>query len=240
MRDDGHTVVTPEAVPLHLETATAGSRMLAGMVDVIVIGIVLLGGAFAFGLFGDLTPVGVWIVASAFGLFATSGYFLLLEALWDGRTVGKRALGLRVVTTEGGPAPTSAVVARNLVRIVDLLPGVPLVGVVTMLATASDQRLGDLAAGTLVIREVDAPAPPAAAAHPPPEWSRSLDLTSLTDADRRLIRSFLARRSELDVQSRDRLVRTVADRLRQRLHGLPDGLADGEVVEGIARRLHTG
>lgn len=240
MRDDGHTVVTPEAVPLHLETATAGSRMLAGMVDVIVIGIVLLGGAFAFGLFGDLTPVGAWIVASAFGLFATSGYFLLLEALWDGRTVGKRALGLRVVTTEGGPAPTSAVVARNLVRIVDLLPGVPLVGVVTMLATASDQRLGDLAAGTLVIREVDAPAPPAAAAHPPPEWSRSLDLTSLTDADRRLIRSFLARRSELDVQARDRLVRTVADRLRQRLHGLPDGLADGEVVEGIARRLHTG
>jgi len=232
-------VITPEAVPLHLDTATAGSRLLAGTIDAIVIMVVLLVAALALGLFNSLSGTGAWVLGSLAVLFSIFGYFAVLEMLWDGRTVGKRALGLRVVTTEGAPASATAVLTRNLVRIVDMLPGLPLVGTVAILATAADQRLGDLAAGTLVVRDAAAPAPAAPAPRmPPPAWTETLDLGALTEADRQLLRSYLSRRGELTAQARTRLSRSVAGRLRARVHGLP-GVDDDDLIDGIARRLRS-
>lgn len=237
MGRDGHTVVTPEAVTLHLDTAGVGSRTLAALLDVMVIGVTLLIAAFVLGMFGSLGSTGAWVVGSVVVLFATFLYFAVLEAVWDGRTVGKRALGLRVVTTSGGPAPTSAIVTRNIVRMVDLLPGLPLVGPVAILATRSDQRLGDLAAGTLVVRHGSVQAPAPVDIGPPPAWAASLDVSGLTVEDRRLLRAYVTRESTISGAARYRLSRTLADRLRQQVPGLPTRGNDDQLIDAVARRV---
>ena len=88
---------------------------------------------------------------SAFLLYY--GYFAAFEALWGGQTPGKRAVGLRVISVTGQPITTFDALLRNLLRIVDQMPGIYAVGVLSIFFTARNQRLGDLVAGTVVVQE---------------------------------------------------------------------------------------
>lgn len=100
-----------------------------------------------------------WLGGLALALYALVnfaliwGYFVVFELLWNGQTPGKRVAGTRVVRLDGSPAGALAIVVRNLVRLIDFLPGAYGVGLLTMFIDRRSRRLGDLAAGTLVIRE---------------------------------------------------------------------------------------
>lgn len=154
-------VSTPERVSFGYETAGLGTRFLAQAIDLLILGgtlsalgtLVVLGdGALAASLprsSSELLAAGEVIVLLILGV----GYFPVSEALWSGKTVGKLALRLRVVDARGGPVGVAQVLVRNIMRLVDFLPIGYAVGVVVMFVSGHSQRLGDLAAGTLVVRE---------------------------------------------------------------------------------------
>ena len=148
-------VATPEQVAFRFETAGLGSRFAAQLLDLVVLSAVLV----ALGLAG----VGLAMVTGqafaglvvfvVLGFASFWAYWILPEALWSGQTVGKYVLHLRVIDARGGPITVGQAVIRNLLRIVDFLPWSYALGTAVMFGTARSQRLGDLAAGTIVIRE---------------------------------------------------------------------------------------
>jgi uncharacterized RDD family membrane protein YckC len=164
-----YTIETPENVAFGYEVAGIGSRFIGALVDVILLGIALavLNILAVVGL-SRLEPPGPsvapddvseWAVGVAIALYALLnfgliwGYFIAFELLHNGQTPGKRVAGTRVVRTDGNPAGVLEIVIRNLVRIIDFLPGGYGVGLITMFVNRQARRLGDLAAGTLVIKE---------------------------------------------------------------------------------------
>jgi uncharacterized RDD family membrane protein YckC len=152
-------VSTPERVSFTYDTATLGSRFLAQFLDLLVLGgaAAALSAGFAVLLAAvpQLQTAAAWIVTAwlvvIFG--AVIGYFPVSEAVWSGKTLGKLVMRLRVVDARGGPVSVSQAIVRNLVRLVDFLPFYYAVGAVTMFINQRGQRLGDLAAGTVVVRE---------------------------------------------------------------------------------------
>ncbi|HEV7685083.1 MAG TPA: RDD family protein, partial [Acidimicrobiia bacterium] len=170
--DDRISIPTPEGVELELVLAGLGSRLVAAIVDQLIklavfLALFVLGGALSGDNAGGFL-VAVLVVASFLVFF---GYDVAFETLASGRTPGKRAAGLRVVRLGGEPVGFLASAVRNLLRLVDSLPGIYAVGAVCILFSSRNQRLGDLAAGTLVVRERTAAAKAAPSwtspAHPP-------------------------------------------------------------------------
>ena len=157
-------VVTPEAVVLEFETAGVGSRLLAKLLDLIIEFVATFVIFFVIGRIfrdsGEAFAI-IVVVLTIFGvLFA---YPAVAEGFFDGRTIGKAAVGLRVVTDEGAPISFRHAVVRTLVGLVDFwIPPGGAVAVLTVMLGSTDQRLGDLAAGTIVLRERTA-SPPAVA-----------------------------------------------------------------------------
>jgi uncharacterized RDD family membrane protein YckC len=148
-------VATPEQVAFRFETAGLGSRFTAQLLDLLVLtAIVVAIGLVGFGIatVGGQPVVGALLfVVLAFA--SVWAYWILPEALWSGQTVGKYVLHLRVIDARGGPITVGQAVIRNLLRVVDFLPWSYALGTIVMFGTARSQRLGDLAAGTIVIRE---------------------------------------------------------------------------------------
>jgi uncharacterized RDD family membrane protein YckC len=146
------TILAIDNVPLELPVAGIGSRILAGFLDYMLVALLMLGWVVLLVLSLDAgrkagLRSGWWLAFLILGLFAIEyGYFSGLELLMGGRTFGKRALGLRVVTREGGRPGPAALLLRNAVRTGDLLVGVPL-----MALDPLARRLGDRLAGTLVV-----------------------------------------------------------------------------------------
>ncbi|HEY0502728.1 MAG TPA: RDD family protein [Lysobacter sp.] len=158
MLDTYREVVTPEGVALHLPAAGPVPRALAWLVDFAIrLGIVLVAGI----VFGALGRGGMGLHAVVVFLLYWF-YPVAFEAMWDGRTPGKRALGLRVIAANGAPVGWLAAFARNLLRVVDMLPVAYATGLVSSLLDPWGRRLGDLVAGTLVVH--DAPPQPSQAA----------------------------------------------------------------------------
>ena len=161
--DETLSIQTPENVAFGYEVADIGSRFMAAAIDTILITIlqivilVLLSFSFNFSdldleLIGNL---GVWWAALA-GLLAFAffwGYYIFFELIWNGQTPGKRWIGLRVIREDGIPVGLVEVLIRNLVRLVDFLPFYYGIGLVTMFLNNRARRLGDLAAGTLVVMD---------------------------------------------------------------------------------------
>lgn len=158
---DVHVVVTPEHVAFEFELAGIAARALAWAIDFLIVVAVIVtsvlvlsvvsaaAGGFAVALLSIVVFVAQW------------GYGVLCEWLWSGRTVGKRVVGLRVVSEDGLRPDFYQAVVRNLLRVADLLPALYLVGGLSALLDPRRRRLGDLAAGTLVVRERRRPAPTA-------------------------------------------------------------------------------
>jgi len=213
--DDQLKIRTPEGVELTLTLAGLGSRIVASLLDtllqVVAVVVVAIAASFAPAGAGDL----------AFGLVALFvfllflGYPILFEVLDGGRSIGKRAAGIKVVRTDGGPIGLASAAIRNVMRLVDLLPFAYAVGAITIVATARNQRLGDLAAGAVVIRErLGKPIPLGQfLSEPEPAGTTRFDLTALAQEDLALISRFFERRGSLSPERRQQLGGEIAQRI---------------------------
>jgi len=149
-------------VTLDLPLASVGTRAMAHLIDLAVVFLIqiLLAAAFTLAmpvLGDDVRNIAIAAVITLYFLIFW-GFFVACELLMQGQSPGKRVLGLRVVGRDGAAVDPVASMIRNLLRYADFLPGFYGVGVVAMLASARSQRVGDLAAGTVVVREERAPA----------------------------------------------------------------------------------
>ncbi len=151
-RTSSLTIETPEGISFTLLLAGPVTRFLAWLIDLFAI--VALN-SIAQNVLQVAGVVGAEFVQAAaiIEYFALStGYGICLEWLWRGQTLGKRVLGLRVMDAQGLRLDFSQIVIRNLLRTIDLLPAFYLVGGVACVFTRNAQRLGDLAANTIVVR----------------------------------------------------------------------------------------
>ncbi len=237
-------ISTPEGVSLELQLAGIGSRFVALLTDTVlqVVAFVALAIALDVAGAGGFTGDAVLAVAG-FGL--VFAYPVAFELGAGGRTPGKRWSSLRVVCDDGSPVTFRASALRNLVRPVDAIPGVYLVGAIAIFASRDNQRLGDLAAGSLVVRELRAArrAPPPS--HPleavEPEELPAWDVSGLGEPELAALRRFLERRHALDAVPRNLLARDLADRLRPRVGGVGGELAPERFLELVAalRRMRA-
>ncbi len=178
------------------------------------------------------------------------GYFALFEAFWNGQTPGKRMLRLRVIQQSGRPIGLFESMGRNLIRIIDMLPGFYLIGAVCIFATRRQQRLGDMVAGTLVVHSVPTetsilPAGTrtftAASLEPPPQpvLRTTLELPAdgvarLSGADLQLMENFLARRLDLPLDVRASLAERLAVRMKEKtLLEVPSGTNNETFLEAL-------
>jgi len=232
-REDDFTqrveVETPELVVLSYTIAGIGSRVYAGFIDLVVCFALLLGiflaGAMLESRFGSLvSTASIWGEAllglAAFAIFW--GYFVIAESLFDGQTIGKRQLGLRVVRDGGYSIGFAASATRNIMRAIDMQPGIfYLFGITAAVLSRTGKRLGDMVAGTVVIQEklVESPVARARAGSRQPSAPA---IAVLSEEDFRLVERWYARRMELEPEKRAELTRQIVARLRRHL---PD---DGE------------
>jgi uncharacterized RDD family membrane protein YckC len=166
------------------------------------------------------------------------GYDVAFEVLASGRTPGKRWNGLRVVRSGGQPIGFLASATRNLLRLIDWLPSFYLVGIISVFATAKNQRLGDIVAGTVVLRERRAdvasprgvaPVYAASAGASSPAW----DVSAITAEELAAVRSFLERRGDIEWNARNELAATIAGRLRPKVAGAPEQVRNEEFLEQL-------
>jgi uncharacterized RDD family membrane protein YckC len=222
---DKLTIETPELIPLEFPLAGIGSRFLAIAVDTLIqAGIAA--GLFVLGLLAFSSSTfqphhrQVWL--GAFGIIAyfllQFGYFAGFESFWNGQTPGKRYLNLRVIKDTGQPINVYDSVARNLLRIVDSLPGLYGVGIVSVLVSKKSQRLGDFVAGTVVVHEkplierLGVGWAGSRSAAPSP-----YDTSSLTPEEFQLLEAFLARRNQLAPNVRKELAQQILFRIGAKL-----------------------
>lgn len=248
MHDEQLVVNTPESVDLTLELAGLGSRFLAVALDTLIqVGVLLLlytagqmTGWFDNAALAEAADT-TWGIALLLMLawLVFYCYYMVFEIVWRGQTPGKRAVGLRVLDRSGRPASSSSLVVRNLVRLVDSLP-VPVsypAGVISFLVTRLGQRLGDLAAGTIVVRErrlkLSAPGrvpggPVRLAGQAPPDPAVMAQFAGkLTQPEVDLVRQFLLRRRRMRWQSRRQLAGSLAAYVARRI-GYPYNLPGPE------------
>ncbi|MCG2784074.1 MAG: RDD family protein [Anaerolineae bacterium] len=232
--DEILSIDTPENVIFGYSLAGLGSRFLAALVDSTIIVLIqaavllitfyfIIGPNFA----GDLGQTWVASILSLLAFVFFWGYYIFFELNWNGQSPGKRMVGIRVIRRDGTPVTLSEVLIRNLVRLVDFLPSFYGVGVIAMFADGQSRRLGDLAAGTLVIHDVG---PLAIESVSPAGNSASLlgqapaalldfPLTQLTNADLQFLEEYIGRRHGLS--NRRELSRQVLKRLYARV-GMSD------------------
>jgi uncharacterized RDD family membrane protein YckC len=237
--EDRITITTPEGVELSLTLAGVGSRFMAAIVDAVIEAVLLVALGLVdfltdgFGL-GENAAVAIYVVA-AFLVFW--GYDVAFEVLASGRTPGKRWNGLRVVLAGGRPIGFLASATRNLLRLIDWLPSLYLVGIVSILATEKNQRLGDLVAGSLVVRERRGSQ---YSAYPPPVSLRragatyeAWDVSAITIEEVAAVRAFLERRHDIEWDARYELAATLAGRLRPKVSGASRELGDEAFLQQL-------
>jgi uncharacterized RDD family membrane protein YckC len=152
MHDHKLTIQTPEGVAFNLPLAGPVSRSFAWMIDAACIMVCFQIGRVVISLLGSISPNFSSAAAIMIFFLIRTGYAIMLEWFWQGQTVGKRVLRLRVMDVNGLQLQPSQIIIRNLLRAVDSLPVFYLVGGVVSLVNRHGQRLGDLAAGTIVAK----------------------------------------------------------------------------------------
>jgi uncharacterized RDD family membrane protein YckC len=229
--DERIAIETPEGVGLELTLAGLGSRFIAVLIDSLLKGVVLLGLYFALVREGD---VGLALFSiGSFLLFY--GYDVLFEVLAGGRTPGKRWSGLRVVTRDGRPVGLVASAIRNLLRLVDFLPSVYIAGSVSILASRDNQRLGDMVAGTIVVRERGSTQTRWAPVELPviADELVSSDVSGLGETELIAVRRFLERREQIGIGPRAQLADELERRLRPRVAGIPPSYRGEQFLEAV-------
>jgi uncharacterized RDD family membrane protein YckC len=238
--EDRTTIATPEGIELQIVLAGAGSRFIACVIDLFVqLVLILLAAVAAFGLVGGGVGAALFVIAVFAAVYL---YDILFEVLASGRTPGKRVTHLRVVRARGTPVDLPASAIRNLVRLIDWLPAAYLVGLASILLTERNQRLGDLAAGTLVIRDAttrrgsssQASSAARTDADAPPE-SSGWDVSAVSVEELAAVRRFLERRESLDRRARRELAYRLEQGLRAHVAGAPDTLDPERFLEALAQ-----
>ncbi|HEY6273366.1 MAG TPA: RDD family protein [Terriglobales bacterium] len=226
---------TPEQVHLEFVLAGIGSRFMAAFLDTLILGALMLLVAISEALWVARPLLGkgydVWVDALATLLFFLVfwGYYIMFEIFWKGQTPGKRWAGIRVIKDSGRPINAFEVVARNLVRLVDYLPGFYGVGVLAMLLTSRNQRLGDLVAGTLVVHESSDREASLFFNTAPTAGLPMPQAANLTLQEAELIETFLSRRLDIPPEVRRQNGQRIAGMIGARLHIGPEGRpADNE------------
>src|SRR6266852_1655808 len=223
-----HGVETPEHVDVQFELAGVGSRLAAGLLDLLLLWLGLMvvwlgGGAIVGAIFPSNGTTQGWLTAAMFILAFCMvwGYFTVFEAVNGGRTPGKQALGIRVVMDTGRTISTTASVVRNLVRFIDCyFPALPFAPALIAIAVhPSNKRLGDMAAGTIVVRD-----------HPT-DWSLGPPIPTeeivaepleagppeLLEEEFRLLDRFLGRINDLTPEVQVRITTDLARRFESRI-----------------------
>jgi uncharacterized RDD family membrane protein YckC len=211
-------IETPERVPLHFALASIGNRFLACAIDHTIQALTLLLMWAALAFLADISALSArlenapkWIQALLIILLFVilSGYFTFFEWIMSGRTPGKRWLRLRVIREDGRPITFWEAFVRNLLRIFDMLvPPFYSIGLISVFISNRDQRIGDLVAGTVVVREREAEAPAFAQVFASPVSDLALrrsfkpvefeaDLNSLSEGEIEVVETFLRRRWDL-------------------------------------------
>src|SRR5579859_6423302 len=224
-----YSVLTPERVSLEYDIAGIGSRAAAAVVDTTIQAVTMLVVFIALTAANGLASVGggagattLLLALFVLALLAVAdGYFILFEIVWNGQTPGKRMVGIRVIRENGYPMRPIDAVIRNLVRIIDWLPGAYGIGVLTMLLNKRSKRLGDFASGTIVVREGSRGA--AASWAPRAQSVADPSGVRLATADATLVRDFLARRSSMNPHARAGLAARLSAVLAQRYALTLDG-----------------
>ena len=246
------TIETPEQTSLEFAIAGIGSRFLALALDTLIqtlVGfIVMLSGFMVVAALEAAAPKSaIWGLAIMvlFFFLLYFGYFAFFEIIWNGQTPGKRKAGIRVIKDSGRPLTAAESIARNLMRIIDWLPGFYAIGIASALLTKENKRLGDLVAGSLVVREAsfsDLKPVWQTAQAPTAPVSALLGAAKLTLEESALIDSFLTRRSELDFDVRVRMADQIFQRLKPKLTLPVDNtLSVEKILEGLAyERRATG
>ncbi|HEX3607375.1 MAG TPA: RDD family protein [Candidatus Dormibacteraeota bacterium] len=219
MLPDLHEIRTADNVGIGYDAAGIGSRFLAFAIDSVIQGVVILAAlvvALAIAPEGVAGSVAIALFVLV-PLLVAVGYYTVAEALTAGRTPGKRALGLRVIRLDGGAPGLTEALVRNIVRLLDM-PGF---GLVAMFLDRRSRRLGDLAAGTVVVRERRASAAVAPVLPPPmlrtPDAGPAIEgVDRLGPAEWSALRTFLSRQG-LHPEQRARLAEVIAARLCERL-----------------------
>ena len=227
--DDRLPIATPEGVEVELTLAGIGSRFIAAGMDFAIEIVVITALGFLLRPAGD---AGVAVFTSlSFALIFF--YDVLFEVLGAGRTPGKRACGIRVVGPGGRPIAFARSAVRNLLRLIDILPGFYAVGMTVIFITPRNQRIGDLAAGAYVVRDRHGDRSPAPGWLPQVDTASAAtwDVSAVSADDLAPVRSFLERRYRLDPQVRLKLARQLASRLRPRVGGAPPGMGDEAFLE---------
>ncbi len=211
-------VYTPEGVGLVYNIAGIGSRFVATMIDTfiqmfaLIIILLLMVGFNPMGLYGffyDFSGTYLAIMLIIYFLIF-DGYYIIFELIMKGRTPGKAAVKLRVVKHNGAPADFSSLLIRNIMRIADMLPMFYLVGVITMFINNESRRLGDLAAGTIVIRDEKVKYDSLNYLYD--ENNPDKGMFPLTDDEFALIKDFLSRKYSLKTTYRHQLSKKLAHR----------------------------
>ncbi len=234
-------VVTPEQVAIRYELAGFGSRGLAAIIDTLYQLLILLaiavplsllmvpGGMHADNFFNQLansTLIGILILLQ---FIITWGYWIGFETLWNGETPGKRVMHLRVIKDAGFPIDFRAALIRNLLRAVDVLPGImvaPVYGCafISVMCNGQYKRLGDIAAGTLVVRFVRDEDSLPEFTFGEAQVLRLFDaatltaLPNITREDIRLVQRYLEQRNNLAPQLRAEFAMRLAGPLMEKLH----------------------
>ncbi|NKY16451.1 RDD family protein [Streptomyces somaliensis] len=213
-------VVTGDAVVLGLRPARLPSRALALLIDLVVVWTAYLLVSLVLALAtASLDEAALAAVSAASFLLVLVGGPIAVETLSHGRSLGKMACGLRVVRDDGGPIRFRHALVRGLVGIVEILMSFGVIACIASLVSARGRRVGDVFAGTLVVRE-RVPVGRTAPVPPPPPWLAGrfaqLDLSGVPDALWLGIRQYLTRMRELDPEAGGMLAERLADELAAR------------------------
>ncbi|MEV0305661.1 RDD family protein [Streptomyces prasinus] len=233
-------LVTGEAVALELRPAKLPSRALAVLLDLVaavtvyvVVSIALVAAT------ASLDPAAQTAISLALFLLLLVGIPMAVETLSHGRSLGKMACGLRVVRDDGGPIRFRHALVRGLIGVIEILMTMGVVACIASLVSSRGRRLGDVFAGTLVVRE-RLPVGPVGSVPPPPPWLAGrfsgLDLSAVPDGLWLAVRQYLTRMRQLDPQVGHAMAERLAADLAERTGApVPQGVPAAAYLAAVVQ-----
>jgi uncharacterized RDD family membrane protein YckC len=234
--DERIVISTPEGVDLEASLAGLGTRFMAILVDLTVLALlfVVLVAITSAAAAGSKDAAVIVIVIGLF--FIIFSYDVVCETFNHGRTPGKAALGIRVIQVDGNPVGFFTSAVRNVLRIVEVI-ALPIIAATSMVVTPRRQRIGDLMANTVVVRDrvqrVGAPHALLPSAYAVDAPFLSWDVSAVSSRDLAVVRRFLERRRDLIPAARWTIGNQLGDRIRARVTGIPPHWQAESVLEGV-------
>ncbi len=247
------TIITPENVSVVYELSGIGSRFLAILIDTLIqlagATFLILIAIFYWSASSEIEALKIigfdrghrgWVIGfSIFGIFLLNwAYFIFLEAAWNGQTIGKKAISIRVLREGGRPVDFTCSAIRNLMRYLDFLPAFYTVGLISIFFSPKYKRLGDYAAGTIVVKERRPKISSVKKTNGQDGSQNAFEISSLytlSQDDIEAVRRFVSRKDDLPLQVQQELAQKIAEPLLTKLgfKELPPGKSFADFLEDI-------